>query len=261
MVLVPVDDRRKRHAIEMAHRRLDRARRQPQLFAGTADRAQAGAVEAGVDQLADARQADATPECPRHHREARRAAVHLVDLPHHRHPAVAAFDEVSAFGERLARGRLLVIRDLIGLGLVDRLLHRGARRQVLLSEIRGHLRDCGVVVLGDALVEARLELGYRRAQARDGIAAERQQLHARGRFGRGRARDTFDGRDLAEEFTGAEVHQVGGLALFRAPAADATFLNQVQRPRGIALAINRAARLDGDRLELGEHDTSHRLWR
>ncbi len=89
VVLVPVDDRRHRHLVEMLRRRLDRSRRQAELFAGAADRAQARAVESGVDQLPDARQADAAAERARDHRQARRAAVHLVDLLDERDAAAA----------------------------------------------------------------------------------------------------------------------------------------------------------------------------
>ena len=74
--------------------------------------AQARAVEARVDELADARQAHRAAEVPAHHGEAGGAAIHLVDLPDVREApdAALALDEASGLGERLPRDASVRLR-------------------------------------------------------------------------------------------------------------------------------------------------------
>src|SRR5690242_9683535 len=103
MTTVPVHDGRHRHRREVAHRRLYRPRREPQLRRGTTQSAKARAVEARMRQSADARERYAPAVVATDHRDARGATVHLVDLRHVRERAntLAALDEAAVRLERM----------------------------------------------------------------------------------------------------------------------------------------------------------------
>ena len=115
-----------------------------------------------MHELADAREADRAPEVPADHREARGAAVHLVDLPHEREAADAARARLTkrpsvSNGRRVGRRRPRA-SVLIDLRVADLLLGRRSGRQHLLGEAGGHARDVLVVVLRDALLQLGAEL-------------------------------------------------------------------------------------------------------
>ena len=80
MIAFPVHDRRQRHQREIAKRNFQRARRQTELGRRAAERFQTRAISRGVTELANPRQADLAPEVAADHAQARRAAIHLVDL-------------------------------------------------------------------------------------------------------------------------------------------------------------------------------------
>ena len=233
VVAVPVNDRGQGQLVELRGRRLDRPRGQPQVGRGVADPAQAGAVEGGVHELADPRQADGLPEVAADHRQAGRAAVHLVDLRDVREPAqpLRPLDEVPlGRGERAGLGLRSRVAgrgvDLLG---TDDLL-TGLGRQHLLGEVE---RDAGrglVVVLRDLLLDPGLEVGVIADQPLERRGPQGQQPARRHGLDTRGPRGPLEQRQLAEEVAGAEVSAVLPPSVLLAEGAEPPLLDHVHRP-------------------------------
>ena len=138
VVAVEVADGRKRQLIEPGLRRLHGADAETDLLGPVRNPGEARAVDRGVDEPANVREADRPPEMPGHHREARGAAVHLVHLPHVRE-ALDPLRPLALLGSPLL-DRLLGGGRRIDLVEADRLGNRRLGRDELLREIE---RDPG----------------------------------------------------------------------------------------------------------------------
>src|SRR3954469_15360201 len=80
VVALPVDDRRERQLVQPALRRTDRASLETECLRRPCDPVQGGPAYARVRDVADVRQRDRAAVGTADHREARRTAVHLVEL-------------------------------------------------------------------------------------------------------------------------------------------------------------------------------------
>ena len=121
----------------------DRASRQAQFFARSADRSKTGAVQTGVHELANAGEADAPTKRASDHRQACCATIHLVDLLDEGHASTAvSLDEVAAFSEwRIEIGLVDLVFRLIDLGIADGLLRRSTCGQQLLIDVGRNVGD------------------------------------------------------------------------------------------------------------------------
>src|SRR6478736_2350364 len=93
----------KRHLVEMPRRHFQSPGGQAEFRRGRADRLETRAVAGGMAKRANPREADIAPEVPADHRQARGAAVHLVNLANERDAPAAPrlFPEQLSLGERL----------------------------------------------------------------------------------------------------------------------------------------------------------------
>ena len=243
VVALPVHDGRERHEGQVAGGGLDGSGGQAQLGRRTAQRPQARAVGRGEAELADAGQADRAPVVPAHHGQRRGPAVHGVQLAHVREAsdALGALDE-APLRRREGRARRLVVLRLVlvpgrfDLARADLLLDAQLGRQRLLGEVQRHARHHPVVVLRDALLELGAELRVGGQQAGEGRLGQAQQPAGRHRLDGGRARLALEQRQLAEEVAAPEIADVATLAVLLHEHAQPPLLDDVHRPRRIALA-------------------------
>ena len=256
VVAFPVDDRRQRHLFEVARRRLHGARGQSEFGRGQAEPAQTRAVETRVHELPDARQTHGAAVVPAHHRQARGAAVHLVDLVDEREPAdtLRLLPEMSAVRlEWFALWRVLaaggVSVELIGAHRIARTQFGGQR---FLSEIERDAGDVLVIVLRNPFLDARPKFGIGPQQSGKRVLPERGERAVRHRLDARRARRILEDRQLAEEVAFPVVGDVPPPTLLLHKHAKAPLLHDVHRARGIPFANHQLARFHGGAVQFGE---------
>ena len=184
VVAFPVADGRQREVVEMSARGLHGSRCQSQFGGRSAEGAQTGAVVGRVAQRPQPGQGHLAAEVPAHHREARHAAVHLVDL---RDEGKRPPQRGTATEESILREGFVAIARFTGTcGLVGDQRLGGER---FLPEIEGQPGGIGALVLRKAFPQQPVELGVfppqflhvRRFEAEE--FARRNRHHGRGAGG------------------------------------------------------------------------------
>ena len=164
VVALPVHDRRQRQLVEPALRRADRAGVEAELLGAARDPGERRPVGRRVHDLADVRDRDGAAEVAADHRQARGAAVHLVELVDVREAAPSSRRRVRRRRRRARRPSSAPIgRRPRAVGdLVDSDASAG---QDLLGEVERHAREAPVVVLrGRAPPAARGTRGARASE-------------------------------------------------------------------------------------------------
>ncbi len=200
VVSVPVDDRGQRQAIELALRGANGPHGEPELLGPARDPEQARAVGRRVHELANPGQGDVLAEVPRHHRQAGRAAIHLVELVHVREAAPAALA-----GRRLRRldegfGRFLrQSRPHLDLVQADLLHGLDLRREELLGEVQRYACHLPELPLRGPLLDPLPELRIRAEQLLEQLRRQgKQSTRCHGLDAR-RPRLSVQDRQLREE--------------------------------------------------------------
>ena len=203
-----------------------------------------------MDDLSDPRQARRQIEMAADHGQAGRPAVGLVDLIDVREDLqpLSLFDEAAIAAGKRARPSASLLA-LIHLARADLLFHGGIRRQHLFPEVGRHGGASPIIVLRDPRGDLFLEIGVVFDQALKGLRRQLQQPACGHGFDTGRARRVPEERNLAEEIALAQVTTVIPLPVLLEKGAQPTFLDEIHRPRRIALPDDHLTGRDDDRFQ------------
>ena len=214
MVGAPMDDRGHRQHIQPVGGGLHGAHAQADLLAAALESAQARAVGAGAGGVPDRAQRHVMAEATADHRQARRTAVHRVDLAHEREAALET------------RRRLGDLRAVLGDGQTR---IGGVMRGRTVGGGRGlSVAQC---VERDPLLDPACERRVRFDQPVEVGRLEPQQHDRFLRAHRGGARRALDQRQLAERITRVQRSHTAAVDPHAEPAA----LNDVHRVGFITL--------------------------
>ncbi len=231
-----------RHQRQIAHRDLERARRQPELGGRAADRFQTRAVRRGVTELPNPRQAHLAAEVAADHAKAGRAAIHLVDLLDVFDLADALFslpekavlvrEWILALGG-FGRGRGLVHADLV--------VRCDFGRQHLGREIERHARFRFGLVLREPFLHQPAEFRVTAFQVAHRVRFEREEAAIAEGFDRSGARRAVQDREFAKEIAVAIEGEILLRAVVGMESARPSFLENEHRAGRIALPDNGVA--------------------